>query len=153
MKSVLSASMLSMAILLAGCIGNYNYMPAGSPDTAAGPAPFTVKIIGLNDFQGNLESQGAYGQTAVAADKPPVGGAEYLAGHIARLKARNPMNVVVGAGYLIGASPMISALFHDEPTIEAMNRAGLEFSSVGNHEFDKGSAELMRRPEGGGGGM
>jgi hypothetical protein len=57
--------------------------------------------------------------------------------------------VVVAAGDLIGASPLVSALFHDEGTIEALNRVDLEFSSVGNHEFDEGSSELLRMQEGG----
>jgi 5'-nucleotidase len=81
--------------------------------------------------------------------RPPVGGAEYLAGYVASLKAQNPLNVVVGAGDLIGATPLISALFHDEPAVEVLNRIGLEFSSVGNHEFDKGADELLRLQNGG----
>lgn len=68
---------------------------------------------------------------------------------MAKLKAQNPNNVVVGAGDLIGASPLVSALFFDEPAVETLNRVGLEFSSVGNHEFDKGSAELLRLQNGG----
>jgi 5'-nucleotidase len=56
---------------------------------------------------------------------------------------------VVSAGDLIGASPLLSALFHDEPTIEAMNLLGLDFNAVGNHEFDEGAAELLRMQNGG----
>ena len=59
------------------------------------------------------------------------------------------MNVVVGAGDFIGASPLISALFFDEPAVETLNRIGLEFNAVGNHEFDKGSTELLRLQSGG----
>jgi len=112
--------------------------------------PFTVKIIGFNDYHGNLQSPGTFGQTANSlSPKKPVGGAEYLAGYLAKLKANNPNNVVVGAGDLVGASPLISALFHDEPAVETLNRIGLEFSAVGNHEFDKGSSELLRLQNGG----
>lgn len=112
--------------------------------------PFTVKIIGLNDYHGNLQSPGTFGQTADAlSPKKAVGGAEYLAGHIAKMKSANPNTVVVGAGDLIGATPLISALFHDEPAVETLNRIGLDFSSVGNHEFDKGSVELLRLQNGG----
>lgn len=113
--------------------------------------PFTVKLIGFNDYHGNLESPGTFGaSTAVpVADRPPVGGAEFMAAHVAKLKAQNPNNVVVGAGDSIGASPLISALFQDEPSVETLNRIGLEFNSVGNHEFDKGSAELLRLQNGG----
>jgi 5'-nucleotidase len=111
--------------------------------------PFTVKIIGFNDFHGNLESPGTFGITAVDTVKPAVGGAPYVAGFVARLKAQNPLNVVVGAGDMIGASPLVSALFSDEPTVESLNRIGLEFTSVGNHEFDKGAVELQRLQNGG----
>ncbi len=50
---------------------------------------------------------------------------------------------------MIGATPLISAIFHDEPTIEAMNLMGLDYNGVGNHEFDEGAAELTRMQEGG----
>jgi 5'-nucleotidase len=111
----------------------------------------TVKIIGFNDYHGNLQSPGTFGlnTTIPAAQRPPVGGAEYMAAHVAKLKAENPNNVVVGAGDFIGASPLISALFHDEPSVETLNRIGLEFNAVGNHEFDKGFAELLRLQRGG----
>ena len=115
------------------------------------PAMMTIKIIGLNDFHGNLQTPGTLGVNATipAASRPAVGGAEYLAAYVASLKAKNSLNVVVGAGDFIGASPLISSLFHDEPTVEALNKIGLEFSSVGNHEFDKGAAELKRLQNGG----
>jgi 5'-nucleotidase len=115
------------------------------------PAPFKVKVIGFNDYHGNLQSPGTFGinTTIPAAQRPAVGGAEYIAAHVQRLKARNPLNVVVGAGDFIGASPLISALFFDEPAIETLNKIGVEFNAVGNHEFDKGSVEL-RRLQGGG---
>jgi 5'-nucleotidase len=119
--------------------------------TAAPAAPFKVKVIGFNDFHGTLQSPGTFGinTTIPAAQRPAVGGAEYLAALVAQLKAQNPLNTVVGAGDFIGASPLISALFYDEPTIEALNKAGVEFNAVGNHEFDKGSAELRRLQNGG----
>jgi len=111
--------------------------------TAASVAPTTtVKIIAINDFHGNLQSPGNFSGKAS-------GGVDYLAGYVAGLKAANPYNVVVSAGDLIGASPLISALFHDEGSIEAMNRLGLEFNAVGNHEFDEGKAELLRMQKGG----
>lgn len=123
---------------------------AQAATVAAVKQPFTVKIIGFNDYHGNLQSPGTFGITANAlSPKKPVGGADFMAAYVASLKASNPYNVVVGAGDLIGASPLISALFHDEPAVETLNRIGLEFSSVGNHEFDKGSAELQRLQNGG----
>lgn len=113
--------------------------------------PFSVKIIGFNDYHGNLLSPGTFGvNTRVpAAQRPAVGGADYLAGYVAALKKQNPLNVVVGAGDFIGASPLVSALFFDEPAVETLNRIGLEFNAVGNHEFDKGAAELKRLQRGG----
>ena len=110
--------------------------------TAAQAATTTVKIIAFNDFHGNLQSPGALGGF-------PSGGIDYLAGYVASLKAQNPANVVVSAGDLIGASPLISSFFHDEGTIETMNRLGLEFNAVGNHEFDEGRTELLRMQSGG----
>ena len=122
------------------------------PVLAADPLPpISVKIIGFNDYHGNLESPGTFGvNTSVpAASRPAVGGAETLAAYVAAMKAQNPNTVVVGGGDLIGASPLISALFFDEPAVETLNKIGLDFSSVGNHEFDKGSTELRRLQNGG----
>ncbi len=115
------------------------------------PTPMVVKIIGFNDYHGTLQTPGTFGVNTLvpSAQRPPVGGAEYIAAYVARLKTQNPLNVVVGGGDLIGASPLISALFFDEPAVETLNKIGLEFSSVGNHEFDKGSAELKRLQNGG----
>ncbi len=142
MKRVMAAAFAAMATaaLVVACGG-------GGGDST----PFTVKVIGFNDYHGNLESPGTFGTSlsVPAASRPAVGGAEYLAAHVSRLKGQNPLNVVVGAGDSIGASPLISALFFDEPAVETLNRVGLEFNSVGNHEFDKGSAELLRLQNGG----
>ena len=151
MKTLPSFTVLGVLAMLVACSGSDNAPgdTAGNTTPTTVAAPFVVKVIGFNDFHGNLESSGTFGQTAASIDKPIVGGADYLAGHIAKLKAQNPLNVVVGAGDMISASPLISASFNDEPTIETLNRAGLEFTSVGNHEFDKGSAELLRMQTGG----
>jgi 5'-nucleotidase len=154
MKLKLCALSLSLAALYA-CSGSDDPAPASSAPATTAPQvvekPFTVKMIGFNDYHGNLESPGTFGtSTAVpAADRPPVGGADFMAAHVAKLKAQNPLNVVVGAGDLIGATPLISASFFDEPAIETLNRIGLEFSAVGNHEFDQGATELQRLQNGG----
>jgi 5'-nucleotidase len=117
---------------------------------AAKPREVEVQLIGLNDFHGHLEST-TPGTIAPSPSEPrvPAGGAEYLATHVRNLEAESRHSLVVAAGDLIGASPLLSALFHDEPTIEAMNRIGLDLSSVGNHEFDEGAAELKRMQRGG----
>ncbi len=112
-------------------------------------APVSVKLIALNDYHGHLESPGASGHSSQDRERWAVGGADQLAGTVAALKALNPNNVVVAAGDLIGATPLVSSLFFDEPAVETLNRIGLEFSSVGNHEFDKGWAELLRLQRGG----
>ena len=105
-----------------------------------------VQILALNDFHGNLlppsGSSGRVGSTIA-------GGAEYLATHVKALEQSNRNTIVVSAGDLIGASPLLSGLFHDEPTIEAMNSIGLDLNAVGNHEFDEGATELMRMQNGG----
>ena len=117
----------------------------------AAKAPFTVKIIGFNDYHGTLETPGTFGANTLVptASRPAVGGAEFMAAYVARMKATNPLNVVVGAGDFIGASPLISALFFDEPSVETLNKIGVEFNAVGNHEFDKGKDELKRLQNGG----
>ncbi|WP_280155069.1 bifunctional metallophosphatase/5'-nucleotidase [Piscinibacter sp. XHJ-5] len=141
--------------LLACALAATLALPALADDargnSAAARRPFTVKIIGFNDYHGNLQTPGTFGQnTAVPfAQRPAVGGAEYLGAYIARMKAANPLNVVVGAGDFVSASPLISALFFDEPAVETLNRIGVEFTSVGNHEFDHGAAELLRLQNGG----
>jgi 5'-nucleotidase len=109
------------------------------------PHPVEVQILAINDFHGNLEPPNL---TVQAADTPvPAGGAAYLASALKQL--RTPNSVTVAAGDLIGASPISSALFLDEPTISALSLSGLELASIGNHEFDKGSAELKRMQQGG----
>jgi 5'-nucleotidase len=121
---------------------------------AADPAPRAVEraqttkiqILGLNDFHGNLEHpQGSSGRIGATN----AGGVEFLATHVRNLRATNRNTVFVSAGDLIGATPLISALFHDEPTIEAFNLMGLDYNGVGNHEFDEGVDELLRMQYGG----
>ena len=101
-----------------------------------------VKIAAINDFHGQLFSPGTF------AGKP-VGGIDTLAGYVNAIRAKSPNSVTVSAGDLIGATPLVSALFHDEPTIEGMNILGLDFNAVGNHEFDEGRDELLRMQHGG----
>ncbi|RUO93561.1 bifunctional metallophosphatase/5'-nucleotidase [Corallococcus sp. AB018] len=140
-----------------------NNTDAGTGDTDAGTddggTTVAVKIIAFNDFHGQLEpAAGTGGQIhqALLADggvdtttRVNAGGAVYLGRYIADLRTKNPNSIVVSAGDLIGATPLLSALFHDEPTIEAMNDIGLDISAVGNHEFDEGGTELLRMQSGG----
>jgi len=129
---------------------------AGVPEPSRGASPaadVTVKLIAINDFHGYI----APSETLRVPDPAhpgsmvtePVGGAAYLATAVHRLEAENPRHIVVGAGDMVGASPLGSALFHDEATIAALNAIGLAYTSVGNHEFDQGKAELLRKQHGG----
>ena len=102
-----------------------------SPAFAMGkPASVDVQILALNDFHGALDPYKGNG------------GAAYLATYVKNLSAGNPNTVKVSAGDMIGASPIQSALFHDEPTIQVFNLMGFDFSAVGNHEFDEGCPAL-----------
>src|SRR4051794_40907650 len=118
----------------------------GGSAGARAAAVVHVQILSFNDFHGNLEppsgSSGAVGTTTA-------GGVAYLATHLKNLEGQNPNSIVVSAGDNIGASPLTSALFHDEPTIEAFNAMNVKLASVGNHEFDEGVAELKRMQNGG----
>jgi 5'-nucleotidase len=135
-----------LALLLAGGLaGCATPRPTG---------PVTVKVLAINDFHGNLKPpQGGIRirdpQDAAKTVNVAAGGAEHLASAVNELRAQNPNHIFVAAGDLIGASPLTSALFHDEPTVEALGAMGLEASAVGNHEFDHGSAELLRLQRGG----
>ncbi|MBT2444198.1 bifunctional metallophosphatase/5'-nucleotidase [Streptomyces sp. ISL-36] len=114
-----------------------------------------VQLLSFNDLHGNLEPPaGSSGQvTHVHEDgtteKIDAGGVEYLATHLRQAREGNRYSVTAAAGDLIGASPLLSGLFHDEPTIEALNKLDLDVTSVGNHEFDEGARELARMQNGG----
>lgn len=117
-------------------------------------APVDVRILAINDFHGHLRPAPGGIRIADPDDKTktvvvPAGGAEQMASLLTQLREGHPNNIFVSAGDLIGASPLLSAMFHDEPTIESMSMMGLELSAVGNHEFDKGKDELLRMQNGG----
>lgn len=111
----------------------------------------TIKIVAFNDFHGQLQPLGDFEQPLAGASSADgqLGGVDWLAAHVTKLRHQNQHTIVVSAGDIIGATPLISALFHDEGTIESMNRLGLDFSAVGNHEFDEGKEELKRMQTGG----
>jgi 5'-nucleotidase len=141
------------AAVLAGCAT----APAPAPQPASTPmaaGPVRVKVIAINDFHGNLMPPLGGIRTPDPAQPGkfitvPAGGAEHLATAIAAAKAENPNHAVVAAGDLIGASPLLSALFRDEPSVESLSLMGLQIAAVGNHEFDKGAGELLRMQRGG----
>ena len=124
------------------------------PPQVAQPAnaAIEVQILAINDFHGNIETPPdpvSITQTDGSVMKARLGGAAQLAGALEQARQGHANTITVAAGDLIGASPLASAYFLDEPTIDAMNLLGLSVASVGNHEFDKGSAELLRMQNGG----
>ena len=132
------------AIFLSACA-------AQVPPQAAQP-PIEVQILAINDFHGNIETPPqpvSITQADGTVLQARLGGAAQLASALEQARQGHPYSITVAAGDLIGASPLASAYFLDEPTIDAMSLLGLSLASVGNHEFDKGSAELVRMQQGG----
>ncbi|MDR7312345.1 5'-nucleotidase [Nocardioides luteus] len=135
--------------------------PVATASAKPGKHLVDVQLLSFNDFHGNLEApSGSSGRLvtdhhidpatgAPVDDTVDVGGVEYLASHLAEARKGHDRSLTVAAGDLIGASPLLSAAFHDEPSIEAMNQLGLDVTSVGNHEFDEGYKELQRIADGG----
>ncbi len=146
----------ALLAVTAGCGGSGNEArpPGGGPgavpliSTNDLPAarPGEVHLFGINDLHGNLQPPDG-GSGRVGAYQ--AGGAAYLAAHLARLKAAYPGSAVLAAGDNVGASPLVSALFHDEPTVGVLNAMGTAASAVGNHELDDGIPELLRLQHGG----
>ncbi|MFI6725012.1 bifunctional metallophosphatase/5'-nucleotidase [Streptomyces atratus] len=136
-------------------------MPAGAQDRGHGhghhkPArTVDVQLLSFNDLHGNLEPpDGKAGkvfetQPDGSAKEIPAGGVEYLATSLRTARKGHPYSITAAGGDMVGASPLLSGLFHDEPTIEALNKIDLDVTSVGNHEFDEGATELARLQNGG----
>jgi 5'-nucleotidase len=121
--------------------------------TAQAP-PVELRILAINDFHGYLRPSPGGIRIADPDDKAkkivvPAGGAETMATVVKQLREGHHNTIFVAAGDLIGASPFLSAMFHDEPTIESLSMMGLDMSAVGNHEFDEGKDELLRMQNGG----
>ncbi|MDN3259763.1 bifunctional metallophosphatase/5'-nucleotidase [Streptomyces sp. CSDS2] len=114
-----------------------------------------VQLLSFNDLHGNLEPPS--GSSGRVSELQPdgttktidAGGVEYLATHLRQARKGHPYSVTAAGGDLVGASPLLSGLFHDEPTVEALNKLDLDVTSVGNHEFDEGARELARLQNGG----
>jgi 2',3'-cyclic-nucleotide 2'-phosphodiesterase (5'-nucleotidase family) len=139
-------------------------LTSGTSTAAKNGPTMDIQLLSFNDFHGNLEpptgSSGSLvtghhlgtdkdGNVVALNDPTVVGGVEYLSSKLAAARKGHPYSLTVAAGDLIGASPLLSGAFHDEPTIEAMNNLKLDVSSVGNHEFDEGYKELQRMADGG----
>jgi 5'-nucleotidase len=140
MKTWLAALSLS----LAACAS----VPAPAPHAP----PVEVQILAINDFHGNLEPPNVSVDATLAdgtSVKVPAGGISYLTAAARKLRGDQHHTVTVSAGDMIGASPLVSALYLDEPAVTAMEHVGVEYNAVGNHEFDRGVAELKRMQDGG----
>ncbi|MFD5203029.1 bifunctional metallophosphatase/5'-nucleotidase [Streptomyces sp. NPDC058375] len=140
-------------------------MPAGAHDRGNGhghghghghkPRTVDVQLLSFNDLHGNLEPPaGSAGNVSKThpdgtVEAIPAGGVEYLATSLRTARKGNPYSVTAAGGDMVGASPLLSGLFHDEPTIEALNGLDLDVTAVGNHEFDEGATELARLQNGG----
>ncbi|MFF8845657.1 bifunctional metallophosphatase/5'-nucleotidase [Streptomyces sp. NPDC015127] len=130
---------------------------AGGDRQGSGHQPRTVdvQLLSFNDLHGNLEPPA--GSAGTVSEKQadgtvktvPAGGVEYLATSLRTARQGHPYSVTAAAGDLVGASPLLSGLFHDEPTVEALNKLDLDVTGVGNHEFDEGAVELARLQNGG----
>ena len=115
--------------------------PGGNPNLT------TVQLLSFNDYHGHLEATDPPLAAKHDPAQTPVGGAEHLATKLKELRSGNTLTVA--AGDLIGGSPFLSGLFHDEPSVESLNAMKLDVSAVGNHEFDEGTDELLRMQNGG----
>jgi len=148
---------------------------AREADAVADGGVVEVQILAFNDFHGNLRPPSPSNAVVVAKQGDPAisdagspmpteagtvdggalnvqlfaGGASYFAAHVKRLRAQNPNTLLVSAGDMTGASPLVSSSYDDEPTIEVMNAIGVDLNGVGNHEFDHGPSELLRLQFGG----
>jgi 5'-nucleotidase len=141
---------IRVAVAAALALGGCAVRP--EPPVASAPAlSVEVQILAINDFHGTLEPPkiAVDAGTAQAPLKVPAGGVAHLATAAKTLRAGQKHSITVSAGDLIGGTPLVSALFLDEPAIEAIEEVGLDYNAVGNHEFDKGSAELLRMQRGG----
>ena len=141
----LSKAKLGVVVAVTAMVGALFAVPVTAQNDpgrgAERSAEVNLQILAINDFHGNIAT--------TSSSFGGVGRADYLAANIAAREAEADNSIFVSAGDLIGASPLVSALFHDEPTIEAMNLLGLDINGVGNHEFDEGPAELLRMANGG----
>ncbi|ALV34892.1 bifunctional metallophosphatase/5'-nucleotidase [Streptomyces sp. CdTB01] len=133
-------------------------LPADAHENRGGHHPSRyqdVQLLSFNDLHGNLEPpSGSSGRvTELQPDGTTktidAGGVEYLATHLREARQGKAYSITAAGGDMVGASPLVSGLFHDEPTIEALNKLDLDVTSVGNHEFDEGSKELKRLQYGG----
>lgn len=149
MSSRILVASTALALVLAGCAAPGAHVPASAQVPAH--APLEINLVAINDFHGNLEPSNYNYKPAGAekAEKIQAGGIPTLGGALDAWRKEDKDLLFVAAGDLVGASPALSSMWADEPSIEAMNRMGLVASALGNHEFDQGPKELLRQQNGG----
>lgn len=138
---VLAPIVLTVTLALAGCAAR---APAPS-------VPIDINLVSLNDFHGHLEASKFVYTSARDGKETTIlaGGIDNLAAALQAYRLEDKDLVLVGAGDLVGGTPAMSSMWGDEPSIVALSMLGMKFSSVGNHEFDQGRAELLRKQRGG----
>ncbi|CAN5266098.1 bifunctional metallophosphatase/5'-nucleotidase [soil metagenome] len=140
----LSPIFCSILLVLAGCAGSLPRQPARE-----------LTIFSINDFHGNIQPKSPTPLMPRLPDAQTgelraqaAGGVAYLATALGKLRAGRTDTVLVAGGDLIGASPQLSSLLRDEPTLAAMGDLGLVATALGNHELDAGLPELLRKARG-----
>lgn len=135
----------AVAAVTAGTAG----MTGATAASGSAARAIPVQLLSFNDYHGHLEAT----DPPLASDptKTPAGGVEYLSAKLTELRAKvgDKNSLTVAAGDTIGGSTFLSGMFHDEPSVESLNTLGLDVTSVGNHEFDEGTTELLRIQNGG----
>lgn len=141
-RPAFTSIVLALSLALAGCAAR-----APVPATA----PIDINLVALNDFHGHLEATKFVHTSARDGKETTIqaGGIDNLAAALQAFRLEDKDLLLVGAGDLVGASPAMSSMWADEPSIVALSMLGMRFSSVGNHEFDQGRAELLRKQQGG----
>ncbi|MDB5961317.1 MAG: bifunctional metallophosphatase/5-nucleotidase [Massilia sp.] len=137
-------SLAAAALIAAGCA------PL-APTVGVARAPLEINLVALNDFHGHLDSSKFTYKSAFEASEKTItaGGIDNLAAALQAYRKEDKDLLFVGAGDLVGASPAMSSMWADEPSLAALNMLGMDLSSVGNHEFDQGKMELLRKQKGG----
>lgn len=131
-KNLRGRRFVALALSTAAAVG-FATLSAAPAQAADAVAPVNIDVVTVNDFHGRIEQA------------TPSGGAAVLSSAVKQIREANPNTIFAAAGDLIGASTFTSFIQQDNPTIDALNVAGLDVSSVGNHEFDHGFADLTDR--------
>ncbi|TPQ16343.1 bifunctional metallophosphatase/5'-nucleotidase [Streptomyces sporangiiformans] len=150
-----AAGLATVGALVAALPATAGEAKSGKPGSHKPSRYQDVQLLSFNDLHGNLEPPAGSSGRVTELQKDgttktiDAGGVEYLATHLREARKGSKYSITAAGGDMVGASPLISGLFHDEPTIEALNKLDLDVTSVGNHEFDEGARELARLQNGG----